>query len=119
MNVTKDIRYIGVNDHEIDLFEGMYIVPEGMAYNSYVILDEKVAVMDTADRHFVQKWLGNLEAALEQFLTSIDEGRRNFIVSSVGVTEKGYEAVLAFETVRHDGRNVEVVYDGSYHFRLI
>ena len=65
MNVTKDIRYIGVNDHEIDLFEGMYIVPEGMAYNSYVILDEKVAVMDTADRHFVQEWLGNLAAALE------------------------------------------------------
>lgn len=65
MNVTKDIRYIGVNDHEIDLFEGMYIVPEGMAYNSYVILDEKVAVMDTADRHFVQEWLGNLETALE------------------------------------------------------
>ncbi len=65
MNVTKDIRYIGVNDHEIDLFEGMYIVPEGMAYNSYVILDEKVAVMDTADRHFVQEWQGNLEAALE------------------------------------------------------
>ena len=63
--VTKDIRYIGVNDHEIDLFEGMYIVPEGMAYNSYVILDEKVAVMDTADRHFVQEWLGNLETALE------------------------------------------------------
>ena len=65
MNVTRDIRYIGVNDHEIDLFEGMYIVPEGMAYNSYVILDEKVAVMDTADRHFVQEWQGNLEAALE------------------------------------------------------
>ena len=65
MNVTKDIRYIGVNDHEIDLFEGMYIVPEGMAYNSYVILDEKVAVMDTADRHFVQEWMGNLEAVLE------------------------------------------------------
>ena len=64
-NVTKDICYIGVNDHEIDLFEGMYIVPEGMAYNSYVILDEKVAVMDTADRHFVQEWLGNLAAALE------------------------------------------------------
>lgn len=65
MNVTKDIRYIGMNDHEIDLFEGMYIVPEGMAYNSYVILDEKIAVMDTADRHFVQEWQGNLEAALE------------------------------------------------------
>lgn len=50
MNVTKDIRYIGVNDHEIDLFEGQYVVPLGMAYNSYVIIDEKIAVMDTVDR---------------------------------------------------------------------
>ena len=65
MNITTDIRYIGVNDHEIDLFEGMYIVPQGMAYNSYVILDEKTAVMDTADRNFVQEWLGNLESSLE------------------------------------------------------
>ena len=63
--VTKDIRYIGVDDHEIDLFEGMYIVPEGMAYNSYVILDEKIAVMDTTDRHFTDAWLTNLEGALE------------------------------------------------------
>ena len=63
--VTKDIRYIGVDDHEIDLFEGMYIVPEGMAYNSYVILDEKIAVMDTTDRNFTDQWLRNLEAALD------------------------------------------------------
>lgn len=63
--ITKDIRYIGVNDHQIDLFEGMYVVPEGMAYNSFVILDEKVVVTDTADRHFVQEWLGNLESTLE------------------------------------------------------
>lgn len=62
--ITGDIRYIGVNDHEIDLFEGMYVVPEGMAYNSYVILDEKTAVMDTADRHFVREWMQNLEDAL-------------------------------------------------------
>ena len=65
MNITKDIRYIGVNDHEIDLFEGMYTVPEGMAYNSYVVLDDRIAVMDTADRRFVQEWMGNLEAALD------------------------------------------------------
>lgn len=65
MSITKDIRYIGVNDRQIDLFEGMYVVPEGMAYNSYVILDEKTAVMDTADRHFVGEWLGNLAKALE------------------------------------------------------
>ena len=63
--ITKDIRYIGVNDHEIDLFEGMYVVPEGMAYNSYVILDDKIAVMDTTDRHFTDVWLSSLEAALE------------------------------------------------------
>ncbi len=64
-NITKDIRYIGVNDHDIDLFEGQYIVPEGMAYNSYVILDEKIAVMDSVDQHFGGEWLANLEAALE------------------------------------------------------
>ena len=63
--VTNDINYIGINDHEIDLFEGMYIVPQGMAYNSYVILDEKVAVMDTADRNFVGEWLQNLSDGLE------------------------------------------------------
>lgn len=60
-----------------------------------------------------------LKSALKEFLKSIDEGRRNFIVSSVGPSEKGYEAVLDFETVRLDGRNVEVKYDGTYHFRLI
>ena len=65
IQITKDIRYIGVDDHEIDLFEGMYIVPECMAYNSYVILDEKIAVTDTTDRHFTDAWLSNLEAALE------------------------------------------------------
>lgn len=63
-NITEDIKYIGVNDREIDLFEGQYVVPNGMAYNSYVILDEKVAVMDTVDRHFTTEWLKNLESAL-------------------------------------------------------
>ncbi|MBQ3886839.1 MAG: flavin reductase [Clostridia bacterium] len=65
MNVTNTIRYVGVNDHKIDLFEGQYIVPNGMAYNSYVILDNKVAVMDTVDRRFTQEWLDNLENALD------------------------------------------------------
>lgn len=63
-NITEDIKYIGVNDREIDLFEGQYEVPNGMAYNSYVILDKKVAVMDTVDRHFTAEWLKNLESAL-------------------------------------------------------
>ncbi len=65
MNITKDIKYIGVNDREIDLFEGQYIVPEGMAYNSYVIIDEKIAVMDTVDGRFRAQWLENLENALD------------------------------------------------------
>ena len=65
MFITKDIKYIGVNDHEVDLFEGQYVVPNGMSYNSYVILDEKVAVMDTVDRNFTEAWLQNLEAVLE------------------------------------------------------
>ncbi|MBQ6431907.1 MAG: flavin reductase [Oscillospiraceae bacterium] len=64
MNITNDIRYVGVNDHKIDLFEGQYDVPNGMAYNSYVILDEKIAVMDTVDRNFTHEWLDNLSAAL-------------------------------------------------------
>ena len=65
MQITKDIRYIGVNDHEIDLFEGQYDVPNGMAYNSYVIVDEKIAVMDTVDRNFKEEWLSNLATVLE------------------------------------------------------
>lgn len=64
MNITNDIRYIGVNDHKIDLFEGQYAVPNGMAYNSYVILDDKIAVMDTVDAAFTHEWLDALEAAL-------------------------------------------------------
>ncbi len=65
MTITKDIKYIGVNDHQVDLFEGQYVVPGGMAYNSYVILDEKTAVMDTVDQNFGSQWLQNLETALE------------------------------------------------------
>ena len=65
MKITDDIRYVGVNDHKIDLFEGQYDVPNGMAYNSYVILDKKIAVMDTVDRSFKHEWLNNLETALD------------------------------------------------------
>ena len=64
MKITNDIRYIGVNDHEIDLFEGQYDVPNGMAYNSYVIVDEKIAVMDTVDFRFGHQWLANLAEVL-------------------------------------------------------
>lgn len=64
MKISNDIAYIGVNDREIDLFEGQYVVPNGMAYNSYVILDEKIAVFDTVDKNFGTQWLKNLDEAL-------------------------------------------------------
>ena len=64
MKITDSIKYVGVNDHQIDLFEGQYVVPLGMAYNSYVILDEKIAVMDTVDAKFTDEWLGNLKEVL-------------------------------------------------------
>ncbi len=64
MEITNDIKYVGVNDHEIDLFEGQYLVENGMAYNSYVIMDEKIAVMDTVDANFKDEWLDNVKAAV-------------------------------------------------------
>ena len=64
MNITKDIRYVGVNDHSIDLFEGQYVVPNGMAYNSYVIMDDLIAVMDTVDANFTHEWLDNIQNVL-------------------------------------------------------
>ncbi len=65
MNITDSVKYIGVNDHNIDLFEGQYIVPNGMAYNSYVIFDEKIAIMDTVDINFTEEWLNNIKTALD------------------------------------------------------
>ncbi len=65
MKITNDIKYVGVNDHNIDLFEGQYVVPNGMSYNSYVIIDEKIAVMDTVDARFTHEWLDNISAATE------------------------------------------------------
>ncbi len=64
MNITNDIIYIGVNDHKVDLFEGQYVVPNGMSYNSYAIVDEKIAIMDTVDVNYVHEWLDNLQNAL-------------------------------------------------------
>ncbi len=64
MTITKDIRYIGVNDHQVDLFEGQYVVPNGMAYNSYAIVDEKIAIMDTVDKNFTHQWLDNIQNTL-------------------------------------------------------
>lgn len=65
MEISASVKYVGVNDHQVDLFEGQYRVPNGMAYNSYVIMDEKTAVMDTVDGSFSEEWLQNLETVLE------------------------------------------------------
>ena len=64
MTITNDIKYIGVNDHQVDLFEGQYVVPNGMAYNSYAIMDEKIAIMDTVDQNFTHEWLDNIQKTL-------------------------------------------------------
>ncbi len=64
MNITNDIKYIGVNDHKVDLFEGQYVVPNGMSYNSYAIMDEKIAIMDTVDQNFTHEWLDNIQNTL-------------------------------------------------------
>ena len=64
MHITNDIKYIGVNDHQVDLFEGQYVVPNGMAYNSYAILDDKIAIMDTVDQNFTHQWLDNIQREL-------------------------------------------------------
>ena len=65
MKITNDIFYIGVNVHEVDLYEGQYIVPDGMAYNSYIIMDEKIAVTDTVDSDFIGQWFENMDEALQ------------------------------------------------------
>ncbi len=65
MQISDTIKYVGVDDHEIDLFEGQFVVPHGMAYNSYVIIDEKSAVMDSVDARFGDEWLANVASVLE------------------------------------------------------
>ena len=92
MFVTEDIRYIGVNDHDVDLFEGQYTVENGMSYNSYVILDEKVAVMDTVDAHFGVEWLQNLE-------TELNGRRPDYLV--VQHMEPDHSANIAVFILRH------------------
>ena len=64
MFITNDVKYIGVNDHKVDLFEGQYVVPNGMSYNSYAIIDEKIAIMDTVDQNFTHEWLDNIQNTL-------------------------------------------------------
>ena len=122
MFITNDIKYIGVNDHQIDLFEGQYVVPNGMAYNSYAIVDDKIAIMDTVDQHFGEQWLANLKEALgarkpdylvvqhmepdhsaniDNFLKAYPEA---IVVSSV----KAFNMMLNFFGTDYEGRRIVV-----------
>ncbi len=122
-NITNTIYYIGVNDHEIDLFEGLYGVPNGMAYNSYVIMDEKIAVMDTVDVHFGDEWLANLEEVLAGKIpdylivqhmepdhsANIVKFMEKYPTASIVGNSKTFNMMkLFFENITLDGRTVEV-----------
>ena len=108
MKITDTIKYAGVNDHQVDLFEGQYKVPNGMSYNSYVILDEKVAVMDTVDANFTHEWLDNLEQILDS-----DEKRRYEDEEELGdkiteIFERGIIQTEAMNFIR--GRSIARTY---------
>ena len=122
MKVTEDIIYIGVNDHDIDLFEGQYVVPDGMAYNSYVIIDEKVAVMDSVEARFGSEWLGNLAAALDgrapDYLVvqhvepdhSANIGRfmESYPDAVIVASAKAFEMLRSLYGTDYEGRNLAV-----------
>ena len=86
MEITKDIRYIGVNDHDIDLFEGQYVVPNGMAYNSYAIIDEKIAIMDSVEAGFKEEWFAKIEAALDG--RKPDEAHIGHLIELLGIEDR-------------------------------
>ena len=126
MRIADGIHYIGVNDHELDLFEGQYVVPNGMAYNSYVIVDEEVAVMDSVEAHFGDEWLGKLEAVLDgrtpdylivqhmepdhsaNIATFMDRYPEATVVGTAGA----FNMMLNYFGTKFEGRNV-VVKDGG------
>ena len=122
MNISKDIFYIGVNDHQIDLFEGQYIVPNGMAYNSYVIVDEKIAVMDTVDARFTQEWLDNLQAVLgdrkpdylivqhmePDHSANIDQFAKAYPEATVVATSKAFQMMEQFFGTAYENRRIVV-----------
>ncbi len=122
-NITNNIYYIGVNDHKIDLFEGLYDVPNGMAYNSYVIMDEKIAVMDSVDVNFGDEWLANLEEVLAgktpdylivqhmepDHSANIVKFMEKYPSAAVVGNAKTFNMMkLYFENIALDGRTVEV-----------
>ena len=122
MKITNDIKYVGVNDHNIDLFEGQYIVPNGMAYNSYVIMDEKIAVMDTVDQHFGDEWLNNLKGVLgnrepdylvvqhmePDHSANIDNFLKVYPNATVVSSQKAFAMMLNFFGTEYEDRRIVV-----------
>ena len=122
MFISNDITYVGVNDHKIDLFEGQYVVPNGMAYNSYVILDEKIAVMDTVDRNFTHEWLDNLDRALNgrkpdylvvqhmepDHSANIENFMRNFPDATIVSSAKAFTMMKNFFGTEYEDRRIVV-----------
>ena len=126
MKITDTILYVGVNDHQVDLFEGQYVVPNGMSYNSYVIMDEKIAVMDTVDQHFTQEWLDNIVAVLEgktpdylvvqhmepDHSANIDNFMKAYPEAQIVSSAKAFAMMKNFFGTDYEGRKV-VVGEGS------
>ena len=127
MQVTETIRYAGVNDHQVDLFEGQYPVPHGMTYNSYVILDEKIAVMDTVDANFKHEWLDNLEAILDDrkpdylvvqhmepdHAANVAEFLKVYPETTVVANTKTFEMIYNFFGLDMDGQKLVVENGGT------
>ena len=116
MFMTKEIRYIGVNDHEVDLFEWQYIVPNGMSYNSYVIIDEKIAVLDTVDKNFADEWMEKIEAELNgrtpDYLV-VHHMERDHSANIAVFMEKFKEAkIVSFHQI--EGEKILVVKDEAF-----
>ena len=127
MKITDTIKYVGVNDHQVDLFEGQYKVPNGMAYNSYVILDEKIAVMDTVDANFTHEWLDNLEQALNgrkpdylivqhmepDHAANVANFLKVYPDTTVVANAKTFNMILNFFDLDLDGQKLEVKNGGT------
>ena len=127
MQITETIRYAGVNDHQVDLFEGQYPVPHGMTYNSYVILDEKIAVMDTVDANFKHEWLDNLEAILDgrkpdylvvqhmepDHAANVAEFLKVYPETTVVANTKTFEMIYNFFGLDMDGQKLVVENGGT------
>ena len=122
MKITDSVIYIGVNDHNIDLFEGQYIVPNGMAYNSYAIIDEKIAIMDSVDINFTEEWLNNIKVALygkapdylivqhmePDHSANIDNFLRAYPEATVVASKMAFDMMKAFFGTAYEGRRIIV-----------